>query len=113
VFDAKAVFRSLPRARRGLATCALPILLGVDEGMWTFDNPPLERLKERYGFEPTKAWLDHLRRASVRINELISMDDVTARVQGPAKSGLSDREALEARRAHFLRKRAGLRGSAA
>jgi hypothetical protein len=39
----------------------------ADEGMWTFDNPPLKQWKERYNFEPTEAWLDHLRLASVRI----------------------------------------------
>jgi hypothetical protein len=39
----------------------------ADEGMWTFDNPPRAQWKERYGFEPTDAWLDHLRLSSVRI----------------------------------------------
>lgn len=37
-----------------------------DEGMWTFDNPPLKQLKERYGFTPTQEWLDHIRLSSVR-----------------------------------------------
>ncbi len=41
----------------------------ADEGMWTFDNPPLKALKERYGFVPTQQWLDHLRLASVRFND--------------------------------------------
>src|SRR3954451_21528654 len=40
-----------------------------DEGMWTFDNPPLKPLQERYQFTPTKAWLDHLRLSSVRFND--------------------------------------------
>src|SRR5207237_969561 len=39
-----------------------------DEGMWTFDNPPLAALRERYGFTPPPGWLDHLRLASVRFN---------------------------------------------
>lgn len=37
--------------------------------MWTFDNLPVAQLKARYGFEPTQAWLDHLRLASVRFND--------------------------------------------
>jgi len=37
--------------------------------MWTFDNPPLKLLKERYGFEPTREWLDHLRLSSARFND--------------------------------------------
>jgi hypothetical protein len=41
----------------------------ADEGMWTFDNPPLKQLKERYGFEPTREWLDHLRLSSARFND--------------------------------------------
>jgi hypothetical protein len=37
--------------------------------MWTFDNPPIKQLKERYGFEPTRDWLDHVRLSSVRFND--------------------------------------------
>src|SRR5712691_12909226 len=39
------------------------------EGMWTFDNPPLAQLKQKYQFAPTKEWLDHLRLSSVRLND--------------------------------------------
>ncbi len=39
----------------------------ADEGMWTFDNPPLKQWKERYNFEPTQEWLDHLRLSSVKV----------------------------------------------
>ena len=35
--------------------------------MWTFDAPPLAYWKGRYGFEPTKEWLDHVQLSSVRI----------------------------------------------
>jgi hypothetical protein len=70
-------FRSDARRRtlslRALALIALAATVGpllhADEGMWTFDNPPLKLLKEKYGFVPTQAWLDHLRLSSVRLND--------------------------------------------
>jgi hypothetical protein len=40
----------------------------ADEGMWTFDNLPLKHLKDRYGFEPSKEWIEHLRSSAVRFN---------------------------------------------
>jgi hypothetical protein len=40
----------------------------ADEGMWTFDNLPLKQLKEKYGFEPSKEWIEHLRSSAVRFN---------------------------------------------
>jgi hypothetical protein len=40
----------------------------ADEGMWLFNAPPLEQLKEKYQFEPTQQWLEHLQKASVRFN---------------------------------------------
>ena len=143
-----------------IVLCTLPILVAGDEGMWTFDNPPLKVLKERYGFAPTQTWLDHLREASVRFNDggsgsfvsadglvltnhhvargqlqkvsteqknyaangfyartpadeikcpdlelnvLMSLENVTALVQGAIKTGLSDRDALQARRAEIAR----------
>ncbi len=50
----------------GVAVAA-PSLL-ADEGMWLYTAPPLKQLKEKYGFEPTKEWLDHLQKSSVRFN---------------------------------------------
>lgn len=47
-------------------SCILSSILVADDGMWTFDNPPLKQWKERYNFEPSKEWLDRLRLASVK-----------------------------------------------
>src|SRR5256714_15573039 len=45
---------------------AIPLV--ADEGMWLFNHPPTQLLKQHYGFEPSQAWLDHLQKASVRFN---------------------------------------------
>jgi hypothetical protein len=128
----------------------------AEEGMWTFDNLPLKRLKDKYNFTPTQQWLDHIRLSSVRFNDggsgsfvsptglvitnhhvafgqlqkvstpqkdyvkdgfyaktqaeelkapdlelnvLMSMDNVTARVQGAVKPGMTEKQALDARKA--------------
>src|SRR6266516_4096 len=133
----------------GLATATR-----ADEGMWLFSAPPLKQLKEKYQFEPTLQWLEHLQKASVRFNSggsgsfvsatglcitnhhvgadalqkasseqhnylkdgfyaktnaaeikcadlelnvLISMEDVTARVNSAVKAGLSPDQASKAR----------------
>ena len=62
------LFVSLTSA--ALLTAALLAPAGVaDEGMWTFDNPPLKQLQEKYNFIPNQQWLDHLRLSSVRLND--------------------------------------------
>ncbi|PYJ28625.1 MAG: serine protease [Verrucomicrobia bacterium] len=135
----------------GLNTSAL-----ADEGMWPFNAPPLKQLKEKYQFEPTSQWLEHLQKASVRFNSggsgsfvsanglvitnhhvgadtlqkigdaqhnylrdgfyaktqadeikstdlelnvLMSIEDVTARVNGAVKSGMTSNQASSARNA--------------
>lgn len=138
-----------------LGMCSVSL---ADEGMWTFDNPPLKQLKDKYGFTPSKTWLDHLRLASVRFNDggsgsfvsatglvltnhhvasgqlqklstaeknlvkegfyaktrteelkcpdlelnvLVSMEDVTKRVIGSVKKGMSEKDANDARKAEI------------
>jgi hypothetical protein len=46
---------------------ALP-LTAADEGMWLFNRTPNAIFKQRYNFEPTQAWLDHLQKSSIRFN---------------------------------------------
>lgn len=36
--------------------------------MWLFNNPPYKILQDKYHFQPTAAWLEHLQKASVRFN---------------------------------------------
>ena len=59
--------------RRGslllLALCIATTALWADEGMWTFDNPPVKQLKEKYNFTPSPEWLEHVRLSSVRFND--------------------------------------------
>jgi Peptidase S46 len=128
----------------------------ADEGMWLFNGPPLKQLKEKYQFEPSPQWLEHLQKASVRFNSggsgsfvspnglvitnhhvgadtlqkmgdeqhnylrdgfyaktqadaiksadlelnvLMSIEDVTARVTGAVKAGLTGEQASKARNA--------------
>jgi Peptidase S46 len=42
--------------------------LRADEGMWLYNAFPKERVKAKYGFEITQAWLDHVRLSSVRFS---------------------------------------------
>jgi hypothetical protein len=146
-------FAALLVAVSGIAVCELRVQ--AEEGMWTFDNPPLAQLRDKYGFTPTAAWLDHLRLSSVRfedggsgsfvsprglaltnhhvalgqlqkvsspqkdyvadgfyaksaaeelkcpdleLNVLVSMENVTSRVQGAGPAAASSAQALEARK---------------
>jgi hypothetical protein len=149
------MLRSALLLAAGLILAAAPAI-HAEEGMWTFDNPPLKQLAAKYNFHPTQEWLDHLRLSSVRLNDggsgsfvssngllltnhhvargqlqknstaehdylrdgfyaatpdqemkspdleinvLVSMEDVTARVQGAAKGIADDAKALRAREA--------------
>lgn len=43
-------------------------LVRAEEGMWLYSNPPRQQLKEKYNFDATAPWLDHLMKSSVRFN---------------------------------------------
>src|ERR1700688_1427659 len=68
-----------------LIMCALLSLAGIaaaDEGMWLFNLPPTAQLKSKYGFDLTKAWLQHTQLSSVRFNNggpgsFVSADGLT------------------------------------
>ena len=49
-------------------TCLSPLGAPADEGMWLFNDPPKQRLKDRYNFAADDDWYLHLQRASVRFN---------------------------------------------
>ena len=60
---------------------AAPIAL-ADEGMWLYNAFPKEKVKAKYGFEPSQQWLDHVRLSSVRFNNggsgsFVSADGLT------------------------------------
>ena len=39
----------------------------ADEGMWTFDNLPAEKIKQDYGVTLDQKWLDNVRLSAVRL----------------------------------------------
>lgn len=49
-------------------SCCWSPHLKSDEGMWLYNQLPLEKLKNKYGFEPSEAWREHLMKSSVRFN---------------------------------------------
>jgi len=51
-----------------LFVAALANAARADEGMWTFENFPADKVAARYGVAIDQAWLDHVRGASLRLN---------------------------------------------
>ena len=94
--------RSMTRAALLLAGAAVsaPALLPIcapawaDEGMWTYDNFPADRMRARYGWAPDQAWLDHARLSSIRLAQgcsasLVSPDGLVMTNHHCARSCLS------------------------
>lgn len=50
------------------ATTNAAIAPGATEGMWLPDHLPGRQLKAQFSFEPTPAWVEHVRLSSVRVN---------------------------------------------
>jgi len=61
------------------ALLVAPALAGADEGMWTFNNFPKDRVEKAYGFKVTDAWLDNVQRSSVRLAQGCSASFVSER----------------------------------
>ena len=50
-----------------LGTQLMPLISQATEGMWTFDNPPTEKMKKDLGWAPDAQWLEHTMQASARL----------------------------------------------
>lgn len=63
---------TLELTAKTLAACSLLLATAIpvwaDEGMWLFTDLPKDYLRDKYGFEPTPEWTDHIMRSSVRFN---------------------------------------------
>ena len=64
---------SLPRlwiaaSSIAIAWSTMASIAGADEGMWLFNQPPRKQLQDKYGFDPTDKWLEHLQKSAVRFN---------------------------------------------
>src|SRR5450759_1637762 len=66
----RTIFLPQHKLQAFVIACASSLVAAAvgDEGMWLFNAPPLKQLKDKYQFEPTRQWLDHLQKASVRFN---------------------------------------------
>ena len=61
--------RRIPGIRAGLLLAVFLSLSSTptpaDEGMWTLDNLPLQKLKERYRFTPSAQWIESVQMSAV------------------------------------------------
>ena len=62
----------------GLLFGAAAVVSKANEGMWLYNDPPRAQLKEKYGFDATNEWLEHLQKSSVRFNSGGSGEFVSA-----------------------------------
>ena len=50
----------------------------ADGGMWTLDHLPVQQMQQRYGFTPSRQWIDLVQHAAVRLAEGCSGSFVSA-----------------------------------
>jgi V8-like Glu-specific endopeptidase len=50
-----------------MAITTAPSSARADEGMWTFDNFPIQTVNDKYGTRIDQAWLDRVRNSAVRL----------------------------------------------
>jgi hypothetical protein len=55
-----------------------PAIARADQGMWTFNDFPADKVKQAYGFAPDQKWLDHVRLSSIRLARGCSASLVSA-----------------------------------
>jgi Peptidase S46 len=70
------------RSKVVIAAVALAAALApahADEGMWAFNNFPVDKVEKAYGFRPDQAWLDRVQLASVRLAEGCSAAFISVR----------------------------------
>jgi len=55
--------------KKKLLLCLIlaPMIASAAEGMWTFDNPPIEQMKKEIGWAPDANWLEHTMQSSARL----------------------------------------------
>jgi hypothetical protein len=75
------------------STALVPAL--ADEGMWTFDHFPSDRMRATYGWAPDTAWLQNAQLSSIRLAEgcsasLVSPDGLVMTNHHCARECLSD-----------------------
>src|SRR5207245_1038990 len=59
--------RIQPMKRLALLSVAFALAARADEGMWTFDNFPAKKVRQKYGVAPDAQWLQEAQLASVRL----------------------------------------------
>lgn len=59
--------RSCAAASAALAALAFASTAAGEEGLWTFDRFPAERMQRAMGWAPDEAWLDRVMRATARL----------------------------------------------